>query len=67
MDTEYGHHTNIHLQALDSQTYISLSAYFLDYLHIGVVELQMILYPSLHYLLFFSWFWTLSAINDHLT
>lgn len=67
MDTKYRHQTNIHLRALDSQTYISLSAYFLDYLHIAVVELQMILYPSLYYLLFFSWVWTLLAINDHLT
>lgn len=54
MDTEYGRHMNIYLRALDSQTHISLSAYFLDYLHIGMVELQMILYPSLYNLLFFK-------------
>lgn len=53
MDTENGHHTNIYLRALDSQTHIRLSAYFLDHLYIGEGELQMILYPSLYYLLFF--------------
>lgn len=52
MDTENGHHTNIYLRALDSQTHIRLSAYFLDHLHIGEGEFQMILYQSLYYLLF---------------
>lgn len=53
MDTENGHHTNIYLRALGSQTHICLPAYFLDYLHTGEGELQMILYPRLYYLLFF--------------